>query len=223
MVPAPFIVLLDANVLFPFSLRDTLLRAAAAGFYQVRWSSQILDEMARNLVSTGTMPEEKARRLRAIMEREFPEAAVTGDEHLVAAMRNHEKDRHVAAAAVKTGAQVITTANLRDFAELPEGIEAQSPDVFLCNLFDLDPDGLRRAPSRAGRGSRQPTDGLRRTAGTPGARRSRRGRRGSGAPRPHMIASRAIVLGSAQSRRPHCWRVAKTKRPFSAAAHCRSG
>jgi hypothetical protein len=30
MVPAPFIVLLDANVLFPFSLRDTLLRAAVA-------------------------------------------------------------------------------------------------------------------------------------------------------------------------------------------------
>ena len=55
MVPAPFIVLLDANVLFPFSLRDTLLRAASAGFYQVRWSSQILDEMARNLVSTGTI------------------------------------------------------------------------------------------------------------------------------------------------------------------------
>jgi hypothetical protein len=55
MVPAPFIVVLDANVLFPFTLRDTLLRAAAAGFYQLRWTSLILDEMARNLVSTGTM------------------------------------------------------------------------------------------------------------------------------------------------------------------------
>lgn len=64
MVPAPFIVLLDANVLFPFSLRDTLLRAAAAGFYQVRWSSQILDEMTRNLVSTGAMPEENSPRPR---------------------------------------------------------------------------------------------------------------------------------------------------------------
>jgi predicted nucleic acid-binding protein len=139
MIPAPFVVLLDANVLFPFSLRDTLLRAAAAGFYQVRWSSQILDEMARNLVSTGTMTKENAQRLRAIMERAFPEAEVTGYEHLIAAMRNHEKDRHVTAAAVKAGAQVIATSNLRDFTQLPEGIEAQSPDVFLCNLFDLDP------------------------------------------------------------------------------------
>jgi hypothetical protein len=41
MFPAPFIVVLDANVLFPFTLRDTLLRAAAAGLYQVRWSSQM--------------------------------------------------------------------------------------------------------------------------------------------------------------------------------------
>ena len=142
MVPAPFIVLLDANVLFPFSLRDTLLRAAAAGFYQVRWSSQILDEMTRNLVSTGKMPEEKANRLRAIMAREFPEAEVTGYEPLIAAMKNHQKDRHVAAAAVTAGAQVIATSNLKDFVELPEGVEAQSPDVFLCNLLDLDPDSF---------------------------------------------------------------------------------
>lgn len=142
MVPAPFIVVLDANVLFPFSLRDTLLRAAAAGFYQVRWSSQILDETTRNLVASGTMSEERAQRLRAIMEREFPEAEVTGHEELIGAMRNHEKDRHVAAAAVKAGAQVITTANLKDFTELPEGIDAQSPDAFLCNLFDLDPEGF---------------------------------------------------------------------------------
>jgi hypothetical protein len=45
MVPAPFIVVVDANVLFPLTLRDTVLRAAAAGFYQLRWSAQILDEM----------------------------------------------------------------------------------------------------------------------------------------------------------------------------------
>ncbi|MGH7272451.1 MAG: PIN domain-containing protein, partial [Polyangiaceae bacterium] len=142
MVPAPFIVVLDANVLFPFTLRDTLLRAAAAGFYQLRWTAQILDEVTRNLVSTGAMPEDRANRLRAIMEREFPEADVVGYEHLIDAMPNDPKDRHVVAAAVKAGAQVITTANLKDFATLPDGVEAQSPDDFLCNLFDLDPVGF---------------------------------------------------------------------------------
>jgi predicted nucleic acid-binding protein len=44
---------LDANVLFPFTLRDTLLRAAAADVFQVCWSATILDEMSRNLVRTG--------------------------------------------------------------------------------------------------------------------------------------------------------------------------
>jgi predicted nucleic acid-binding protein len=142
MVSAPFIVVLDANVLFPFTLRDTLLRAAALHFYQVRWSAQILNEMTRNLVATGTMTQDKADRLRTIMERVFPEAEVTGYESLIASMPNHEKDRHVVAAAVKAGAQVVTTANLKDFAELPAGIQAQSPDEFLGNLFDLDPAGF---------------------------------------------------------------------------------
>jgi predicted nucleic acid-binding protein len=139
MVPAPFIVVLDANVLYPFTLRDTLLRAAAADFYQLRWSSEILDEMTSNLVSSSRMSVEKAARLRETMERAFPEAGVSGYEPLVAAMQNDLKDRHVAAAALKAGAQVIVTSNLRDFTELPEGMEAQSPDQFLSNLFDLDP------------------------------------------------------------------------------------
>jgi hypothetical protein len=142
MVPAPFIVVVDANVLFPLTLRDTVLRAAAAGFYQLRWSAEILDEMERNLVSTGTMPAYKAARLRATMEKYFPEAEVTGYSSLVAGLQNDEKDRHVVAAAVKAGAQVIATSNLKDFAPLPDGLEAQSPDQFLCNLFDLDPEGF---------------------------------------------------------------------------------
>lgn len=142
MVSAPFIVVIDANVLFPLTLRDTVLRAAAAGLFQLRWSAQILDEVERNLVSKGAMTADKAARLRAAMERYFPEAEVTGYDHLVAAMENDPKDRHVVAAAVKAGAQVVTTSNLADFAPLPEGIEAQSPDEFLANLFDLDPDGF---------------------------------------------------------------------------------
>src|SRR5258708_1188371 len=97
MVPAPFTVVLDANVLFPFTLRDTLLRAAAADFYQLRWSLKILDEMASNLVSTSTTTADKAVRLRQTMERAFPDAMVTGYESLVPAMKNHDKDRHLAA------------------------------------------------------------------------------------------------------------------------------
>lgn len=142
MVPAPFRVLLDANVLFPFSLRDTLLRAASAGFFQVYWSERILDEARRNLVETKTVSEEQAAYLFDRIANAFPEAAVTGYEPLVDAMRNDLKDRHVAAAAVRAAAQVIVTQNLRDFSGLPEGIEAQSADEFLCNLFDIYPDEM---------------------------------------------------------------------------------
>jgi hypothetical protein len=140
MVPAPFVVVVDANVLFPLTLRDTVLRAAAAGFYQLRWSKEILDEMERNLVLKGAMPADKGARLRTTMERFFPEAMVTGYEPLIAAMQNEMKDRHVVATAVKAGAQVVITANLKHFSQLPDGIEAQAPDEFLCNLFDLDPE-----------------------------------------------------------------------------------
>lgn len=142
MIPAPFKVVLDANVLYPFTLRDTLLRAAVDGFFQVCWSEQILDEAMRNLVEHGVMTAEQSARLRAAMTAAIPEALVTGHEVLIASMRNEAKDRHVAAAAVKAGAQVIVTANLDDFRDLPEGLEAQSPDEFLGDLFDLNPERI---------------------------------------------------------------------------------
>lgn len=142
MLAAPFKVVLDANVLYPFTLRDTLLRAAAAGFFQVYWSELLLEEATRNLVANNIVTADQAERLRVGMNTAFPEALVTDHESLIAGMKNDENDRHVAAAAVKAGAQVIVTMNLSDFRDLPEGLEAQHPDEFLVNLFDLDPDSL---------------------------------------------------------------------------------
>ena len=135
---------LDANVLFPFTLRDPLLRTAAEGCFQAYWSEKILEEATRNLVETGAMTSKQAARLRAVMEQAFPEAMVSGHERLIGAMRNDEKDRHVAAAAVKAKAEVIVTSNVRDFRHLPPGIEAMRPDEFLCWLFDASPDAIRR-------------------------------------------------------------------------------
>lgn len=142
MIPAPFKVVLDANVLVPFTLRDVLLHAADRGFYQLFWSAQILAEARRTLVDKLDMSEDQASHLMKAMGDSFEESTVTDFEALIPAMRNDEKDRHVAAAAVKAGAQVIVTANLRDFQDLPAGIEAQSPSDFLDNLFDLDPLGM---------------------------------------------------------------------------------
>ena len=115
--------------------------------------------MERNLVSTNTMVAKKAARLRATMQRYFPEAEVIGYSPLTSGLRNDEKDCHGVAAAVKAGAQVIATSNLKDFTPLPEGIEAQSPDEFLCNLFDLDSESfveMLREQSSTRRSGRSP-------------------------------------------------------------------
>ncbi|HEU4727010.1 MAG TPA: PIN domain-containing protein [Kofleriaceae bacterium] len=132
-------MVVDACALVPVSLCDALLRAASAGLFQIYWSEEILEETRRNLVAkVGLTGDQAAHRCNA-MRKYFREAMVTGYEPHVGSMANEPKDRHVAAAALKAGAQVIVTSNLRDFKNLPEGIEAQTPDEFLCNLFDLDP------------------------------------------------------------------------------------
>ncbi len=138
MIVSPFRVVLDANILFQAAVRDTLLRAASESLFQLYWSQHILDELERNLIAGKRVPETKARRLRGRMEEIFPEAMVSGYDALIPAMPNKKEDRHVAAAAVKAGAQVIVTNNLKDFKRLPDGIEAQSADEFLGNLLELD-------------------------------------------------------------------------------------
>ena len=139
MFPAPFPALLDACVLYPFTLRDTLLRCAERDLYQPYWSDKILDEATRNLVKDGLMTEPKARRLMSAMNSAFPAAVVADFAELEVGMRNDPKDRHVAAAALKAGARVIVSSNVKDFKHLPDGYEVQSPDEFLSHLYDLDP------------------------------------------------------------------------------------
>ncbi len=142
---APLVkVVLDANVLYPFTLRDTLLRLAAEGFFQPYWSDDILTEMTSSLISTGRMTEVQAARLRREMEKAFPEAMATGYGRLIAQMKNEPEDRHVAAAAVKAGASVVVTDNLHDFELLPRGLKAQSADTFLYTMLDLDGDAVVR-------------------------------------------------------------------------------
>jgi len=136
------VAVLDANVLFPASLRDVLLRMASAGMYRLHWSDEILDELRRNLIGKRGMEPEKAQRLVDTMMRSFADANIQGYESLIGMMTNDLKDRHVLAVAVHIGANIIVTSNLSDFhtaALTPYGIEAQSPDAFLTDLFDMEP------------------------------------------------------------------------------------
>ena len=145
----PFSAVLDANVLYPFSLRDTLLRLAELELYTPLWSARILEEMTRNLVEQR-ITEEQAARIEQAMRQAFEEAEVDPAEieRLEPAITNDPKDRHVLAAAVAADSELIVTFDLDDFppeACDPVGVEAIHPDEFLLDLYDLDPEGVRAA------------------------------------------------------------------------------
>jgi predicted nucleic acid-binding protein len=144
-----FSAVLDASVLYPFSLRDSLLRLAELELYTPLWSARILEEMTRNLVEHRITAEQAARIERA-MRAAFEEAEVDAAEieRLEPAMTNHRKDRHVLAAAVAADSELIVTLDLDDFppeACEPLGVEATHPDDFLLDLHDLNPEAVRAA------------------------------------------------------------------------------
>lgn len=142
--PATFpVAVLDANVLYPQFLRDVMLRLAAAGLFVPRWTDRIHEEWTRNLaVNRPDIPTDRIAHLRMLMEKAFPDAQVAGyeaDEMLFSSI--DAKDRRVAAAALKCGAGVIVTWNLRGFpAEglREHGLRASDPDAFIAALIGRD-------------------------------------------------------------------------------------
>jgi hypothetical protein len=139
----PFLALLDASVLIPFPLADTLLRIAAADLYDPLWSPDILREVERTLAGWPHVGPNRAARRIEHMRSAFPEAEVTGHRHLIETMpAADEADQHVVAAALVGHAHVVVTNNVRHFPAAsirPLGIDVQDPDVFLTHLYHLDP------------------------------------------------------------------------------------
>ena len=141
---SPFTVIYDACVLYPAPLRDFLMWLALSGRFRARWSAQIHEEWKRNLLKNRSdITPEQLDRTSALMDRAIPDALVTGHDVLVPGLNLPDADdRHVLSAAIRCNASVIVTFNERDFPESalsPFGIEAQHPDEFVENLFDLDP------------------------------------------------------------------------------------
>jgi predicted nucleic acid-binding protein len=144
---------LDASVLYPLPLRDTLLRVAETELYDPLWSERILAEVARTLIADGRATEEQADRLLTAMRGAFDAAAVPEDAiaRLEPAMTNDPGDRHVLAAAIASPAQAIVTLNLRHFPDdacEPFAVEPLHPDEFLLNLHALDPEAVTDAVRR---------------------------------------------------------------------------
>ena len=58
---ARFSALLDACVLVPITLADTLLRLAEAGLYRPLWSTTIIDEMVNRYGIKAILPNAAAK------------------------------------------------------------------------------------------------------------------------------------------------------------------
>jgi hypothetical protein len=143
MRQSPFTVVYDACVLYPAPLRDFLMWLGLSGRFRARWSTRIHEEWKRNLrLNRPDLRADQIDRTSALMDQAIPDALVSGHEGLIAGLNLPDPDdRHVLAAAIRCGASVIVTFNEKDFPQAalsPYGVEAQHPDLFIDNLFDLD-------------------------------------------------------------------------------------
>ena len=150
---SPFTAVYDACVLYPAPLRDFLMWLALSGRFRARWSTQIHDEWKRNLLKNcPDLKAEQVDRTSVLMNQAIPDARVTGHEDLIDGLTLPDPDdRHVLAAAIRCNASVIVTFNEKDFpADILAGfgVEAQHPDVFAENLFDLDQAAVVAAAQR---------------------------------------------------------------------------
>jgi predicted nucleic acid-binding protein len=153
----PFWAVLDACVLHPVAIADTLLWVAHVEVYQPLWSQDILAELRRSVLER--LPEANIDARIADMVEAFPEAEVVDYDEIVPSLTNDPKDRHVLAAAIVGRAQVIVTTNLRHFSPAacePYGVEAQHPDEFLTNALHLDHERVIRALAQQAAAKQRP-------------------------------------------------------------------
>ena len=148
-----FTAVYDACVLYPAPLRDFLMWLGLSGRFRARWSLQIHEEWKRSLLRhRPDLTVEQLNRTSDLMDQAIPDALVVGHEAIAENLRLPDPDdRHVLAAAIRCGASVIVTFNEKDFpaeALEPFGIDAQHPDVFIDNLFDLDHAAVIAAAQR---------------------------------------------------------------------------
>lgn len=156
-----FTALLDASVLYSAPLRDLLLELAVSDLYRAKWSNAINDEWINALLSNRSdLTRKQLERTRDLMNTHVRDALVEGYEDLVEIVRLPDPgDRHVVAAAIKGRADVVVTANVRDFpaSSLQRwDLEVQHPDEFLQHHFHLSPSTFLAAARRVRLRLKQP-------------------------------------------------------------------
>lgn len=157
----PVTAIYDANTLYPAPLRDLFIRVAQTGIVWARWTESIHDEWVRNVLKDNPqVTAERLARTRTLMNEAVRDCLVTGYEDLIESLTLPDPDdRHVLAAAIRGGAEVIVTFNLKDFPQevlARFDIEARHPDDFMLSLFDVAPGVVCGAVKRQREGLRNP-------------------------------------------------------------------
>lgn len=147
------VAFLDASVLSPAPLRDVLLELAVSDAYRAKWSNAVHDEWIRALRRRRPdIPATRLNRTRRLMDAHVRDALVSGYEELMPTIRLPDPDdRHVVAAATRGDADVVVTANLKDFPAsvlATHGLKAEHPDVFLVRLYQESPSRFLEALER---------------------------------------------------------------------------
>lgn len=144
------VAFLDACVLYPAPLRDLLMRLSTEGVFIPRWTEKVHDEWMSNLLANR--PElslERLKRTKDLMLRYNPSALVTDyEKHIPELTLPDPNDRHVLAAAVEGGCDVIVTFNLKDFPNeilATYDLIAISPDVFVSQCLTDRPSQVSLA------------------------------------------------------------------------------
>lgn len=114
---AGFTAFYDANVLYPAELRNLLMHLALTGLFRATWSAAVHEEWIGSLLrNRPDLSREKLERTRRLMDKHAEDALVTGYEDLIPGVQLPDpNDRHVLAVAIRRRADVIVTANVRDF------------------------------------------------------------------------------------------------------------
>lgn len=139
-----YTALLDANVIYPATLRDLLLQLAVTDLFKARWTADIHREWIEALLRNEPARDRAAlERTRDLMDRATRDSLIEGYHPLIPALTLPDPDdRNVLAAAIAGHCDVIVTQNLADFpaeALTPFSIDVQHPDEFLVNHLHLAP------------------------------------------------------------------------------------
>lgn len=148
MANEPVIAVCDACVLYSITLADLLTSLGEADLFRPRWTHEIHEEWIRNVIENrkgdGLVTREKLEIRRDAMIEAVEGSLIEDYEDLIPSLTLPDADdRHILAAAIKAGADLILTANLKDFplqTLTVWNLTAKHPDDFTTEMLDTDPE-----------------------------------------------------------------------------------